>query len=264
MFSRKRAETVNSTASEPPRPKDVDATGNFKGNDGEWSTFSINVGDEDNDGGGQNFEVLPSTYLGVTVLPGISSWCTGDCPDDRGVGTVDRNQIGGVQTSPGSSTWKFAGIFDIGTPDWWQNKSDTPGGDFGLEYLGIGKASKQSWVARNMAVAATQSKDFYIGQFGLSPGATNLGKGNGEVQSILSTFQNQSVIPSVSYGYTAGAKYSEYTFSSVLCMPTGDYFVFWSEIDIHAELKGCQRSRHLTPRFHSGLGAGSKNIALLH
>jgi hypothetical protein len=219
MFSRKRAETVNNTVTKlPPPPKVVDATGNWKGNDGKWSTFSINVGDKANNGGGQNFEVLPSTHFGVTVLPFQSSWCTGDCPEARGVGTVDGSQIGGVQTAPDSSTWNDAGTYDIDKPDWWQNKSDTLVGDYGLEYLGIGKASKQSYIANNMYVAATTSKDLYIGQFGLGPGATNVGKGHGEVQSILATFHNQNVIPSVSYGYTAGAIYSEYTFLSA-CPP---------------------------------------------
>lgn len=213
MFARKRAEPVNDTAKELPSPKDVAATGNWRGNDGKWSTFFINVGDKDNNGGGQNFEILPSTHSGVTILPLKASWCTGDCPEDRGVGTVKGVQMEGVKTD--ASTWNNAGTYDIATPDWWQNKSDTPGGLYGLEFVGIGQASSQSYIAKNMYIAGTTSKDFYIGQFGLGVGATNVGKGNGNVQSILATFQNESTIPSVSYGYTAGAKYSKYIFSSV-------------------------------------------------
>ncbi|KAF2437536.1 acid protease [Karstenula rhodostoma CBS 690.94] len=208
MFSRKRAENVNATEKETPQPRVVAATGRWRGNDGSWSTFYINVGDKNNNGGGQNFEVLPSTHFGVTVLPYQSSWCTGDCPKDRGVGDVHGQPANGLNTS-GSSSWNEEGIYDLNLPYWWMgNSSDPPRGYYGHDYLGIGEASSDSYKAPNMYIAATTSKEFYIGQFGLGPGATNPGGGTGTpVDSILTFFKNHNVIPSISYGYTAGAKY---------------------------------------------------------
>lgn len=207
MFSRKRAETVNSTASEPP-PRVVDTTGNWRGNDGSWSTFYINIGDKNNNGGGQTFEVLPSTYYGIAIVPLQSDWCTNDCAANRGIGSVNGDQAQGFDISD-STTWKESGIYDINLPYWWMgNTSAPPGGYYGVDYVGIGKASSQSWVAKDMMVAGTTSEDFYIGQFGLGPGATNPGGGTGTpVDSILTYFNKTQVIPSLSYGYTAGAKY---------------------------------------------------------
>lgn len=209
MFFKKRADSTNSTAPDPA-PRVVDTTGNWRGNDGQWSTFYINVGDKNNNGGGQNFEVLPSTHFGVTVVPFPTEWCNTDCATSRGVGTVNGNQTTGLDTSD-SSTWSPSGTYNLDLPYWWQgNKSDPPTGLYGLDYLGIGRGSSKSWVAKKMYVAGTKSKEFYIGQFGLAPGALNVGGGNGpQVDSIISSFQKSKVTPSTSYGYTAGAKYSE-------------------------------------------------------
>ncbi|KAJ4352236.1 uncharacterized protein N0V89_007583 [Didymosphaeria variabile] len=203
MFSRKRAETVNITA----EPRIVGVSGNWKGNDGDWSTFYINVGDKDNNGGGQNFEILPSTQLGVTVLPYTTEWCDTDCAASRGVGIVNGNQETGVVISPDSTTWKGAGTFDVAVPALYNVTDD--GGIYGLDYLGIGKGSKDSYVAPEVLIAASKSEDFYLGQLGLSAGATNAGGGKGNIASFINKFNDSSVpvIPSMSYGYAAGAKY---------------------------------------------------------
>ncbi|OAF98839.1 acid protease [Paraphaeosphaeria sporulosa] len=211
MFARKRAETVNSTAAEPFAPLVVSTTGKWRGNDGSWSTFYINVGDGDNNGSGQNFEILPSTHFGVTVLPYPSSWCSTDCAENRGIGTVNGNQTNGLDTDD-TTTWKTRGTYDLDLPYWWQGNNTAgagPAGYYGLDYVGIGPASSKSYKAPQMYVAATTSKDFYIGQFGLGPGASNLGGGTGTpVDSIITFLKQHRIIPSVSYGYTAGAKYS--------------------------------------------------------
>ncbi|KAL1597725.1 hypothetical protein SLS60_008211 [Paraconiothyrium brasiliense] len=201
MFLRKRADTVNFTA----EPRVVDTSGNWKGNDGEWSTFYINVGDKDNDGGGQNFEVLPNTQSGLTILPYTTGWCDTDCAASRGVGIVNGNQEPGLVISPDSTTWKGTGTFNLSIPALY-NVTDN-GGIAGLDYLGIGKGSKDSWVAQDVLIAGSTSEDFYLGQFGLSAGATNPGGGQGAIASFIQKFNNTGVIPSVSYGYAAGAKY---------------------------------------------------------
>ncbi|KAF1966721.1 acid protease [Bimuria novae-zelandiae CBS 107.79] len=202
----KRAD-VNTTSS-VGEPRIVQTTGTFDGNDGDWSTFYINVGDKDNNGGGQNFKILPSTWFGVTLAPFTAEWCEDDeCAQDRGVGTVNGEQYRGLATT-NSSTWREAGTYDLDLPPWWFNSTDKPRGYYGLDYLGIGPASPKSYVVPKMYVAATTSTDFYLGQFGLGYGTMNLGgaKGN-DVDSIIHTFKKTSTIPSSSYGYTAGAKY---------------------------------------------------------
>ena len=193
-----------------PAPRAVDTTGTFDGNDGEWSTFYINVGDKDNNGGGQNFKVLPSTWLGVTVVPFTSDWCNQDCAQDRGVGQVQGSPVRGLVTSPDSTTWKDAGVADLAVPSWDFNGTSVPRGAYGLDYLGIGQGSPKSYVVPDMYVAGTQSEDFYLGQFGLGPGSTNIGSRKDAVDSFISSMKTSKFTPSASYSYTAGAKYSAY------------------------------------------------------
>ncbi|MCJ1387067.1 hypothetical protein MMC17_010196 [Xylographa soralifera] len=56
-------------------------------------------------------------------------------------------------------------------------------------------------------VAGIASKDFYLGYFGLGPAPTNLTTLDNPRESLLSTLKEQNLLPSISWGYTAGASY---------------------------------------------------------
>jgi hypothetical protein len=51
------------------------------------------------------------------------------------------------------------------------------------------------------------TKDFFLGEFGLGPKPTNLSGFDYPQPSYMWSLKNQSLIPSLSYGYTAGAPY---------------------------------------------------------
>lgn len=51
------------------------------------------------------------------------------------------------------------------------------------------------------------TKDFYLGNFGLGPKPTNFTTFNNPQGSFLWSLRNQSLIPSLSWGYTAGNPY---------------------------------------------------------
>lgn len=60
---------------------------------------------------------------------------------------------------------------------------------------------------KHQIVAGIATKDFYLGQFGLGPKATNFTNFDTPDPSFFWSMKNQSVIPSLSWGYTAGAKH---------------------------------------------------------
>lgn len=59
----------------------------------------------------------------------------------------------------------------------------------------------------NSVVASVNGTDFYFGVLGLNPRPTNFTTQNDPQASFLQLLKNQSFIPSLSYGYTAGAPY---------------------------------------------------------
>ncbi|KAJ4299707.1 hypothetical protein N0V90_004953 [Kalmusia sp. IMI 367209] len=207
MHFRKRADSVNNTTPLPPAPKTVAPSGSFDGNDGDWSTFLINVGDSDGTGGGQNFKVLISTSSPIVLVPAQADWCDEDCAKDRGVQVYKGEQNLGFQTT--SSSWSQAGIYDLPVPDGWLNKTDKPRGTWGTDNVGLGPSSKDSWILPGTYVAESRYKELYMGYFGLAAGPVSPGAGKDSVNPFLTTFASSGQIPSISYGYTAGASYNE-------------------------------------------------------
>ena len=68
----------------------------------------------------------------------------------------------------------------------------------------IGSPQLQSQV-----VAAFENDDFYIGLFGLGHEGTNFSNYNTPNATFLTSLKDRNMIPSLSWGYTAGAVYRE-------------------------------------------------------
>lgn len=81
-------------------------------------------------------------------------------------------------------------------------------GDYGYDTLGISSKSNGNVTLDKQVVAAIATKDFYLGNLGLSPRAVNQNIDQ-QSSSFLKSLKDQNKIPSLSYGYTAGAAYSE-------------------------------------------------------
>lgn len=206
MFTRKQEETVNITAKPPPVPLLVDPSGEFDGNDGPWSTFFINIGG-DGEGGGQTFRVHISTSSPITLVPIESGWCDEDCSVDRGVEIFKGTQTLGLEEDHAS--WQRAGIYDYPEMDGWFNET-SPKGVWGLDNVGLGQSSKDSWIVTEEYVVGSSDKNFYMGYFGLAAGPISPGAGIDSINPFLTKLTRTDTIPSISYGYTAGASYSEY------------------------------------------------------
>jgi hypothetical protein len=64
-------------------------------------------------------------------------------------------------------------------------------------------------------VAGISTTDFYLGMFGLGPRSNNFATSDYPVPSFMQSMKDQKKIPSLSYGYTAGASYSKFTWYGV-------------------------------------------------
>ena len=171
------------------------------GNDGPWSTFLLGIGTPP-----QFVRVLISTTCpqpwAVDPL-GCTAQDPSQCASNRG-GLFKKNQ---------SSTWEDKGLHEL---DQELNLGCTGNGDFGLDSIALGYPGSGAVVVEQQMLATVAAKDFYIATWGIAPRPTNLSSSDidgitfapeDSYQSLLSTLKEKNEIPSLSYGYTAGARY---------------------------------------------------------
>ncbi|KIW00999.1 uncharacterized protein PV09_07517 [Verruconis gallopava] len=204
-----------------PKPFSVRTSGQFEGNDGSWSTFLLSVGNP-----AQSFRALVSTSSFSTWLP-TPGGCTYEqdpsfvptnCSELRGVGLSNGFQSSGFQES---GTYKYIGINSL---ELGNDLSMT--GAFGSAYNATGDLGLDSVTVQDAAGSAKLSPDANVPVFGMTTWnffLPSLGIGDGYLQSttqdtpsFLESLANQSLIPSRSWSYTAGASYRNYLGSLVL------------------------------------------------
>ncbi|KAL8752290.1 MAG: hypothetical protein Q9184_005782 [Pyrenodesmia sp. 2 TL-2023] len=123
-----------------------------------------------------------------------------------------RNQ-GGVFDKNDSSTWQGEGLHELSQE---LNLGYTGNGDWGLDSITLGYPGSGAISVENQLLATIATKDFYIATWGIAPRPTNLSRSDsdlatfapeGSYQSLLSKLKQEDRIPSLAYGYTAGARY---------------------------------------------------------
>ena len=118
--------------------------------------------------------------------------------------------FGGSQSngfaSNASSTWVAKGIYQL---DIETDLGYTGNGDFGFDTVGLEVENSGGLTLTNQLVAGIATEDFLLGQFGLGPKPANLSSLEHPIPSYMQTLADQDLIPSLSFGYTAGAKYRE-------------------------------------------------------
>ena len=105
-----------------------------------------------------------------------------------------------------STDWKSLGAYELGLS--YLNQGGN--GDYGFDSLAFTNTLTQTTTAVTGAlIAAINDTDYYEGFLGI--GANTVGFGSNLTNSLLSQLAEQyGSIPSHSYGYTAGAYYSEW------------------------------------------------------
>ena len=111
----------------------------------------------------------------------------------------------GLLFSPNtSSTWSQYGFYALGAED---NLGSTSSARYGNDTVGLGIQGSGGPSLSNQIVAAFSTDDFYLGFFGVNPASTNFTKAEQGKESYMTTLKNQNLIPSLSFGYTAGNRY---------------------------------------------------------
>ena len=167
------------------------------GNDGPWSSLVIRVGNP-----AQILKVFCSTTVPETWVVSTEGCTKNDpsnCPTLRG-GTFNINA---------STTWKDEGLYALGVEMNLPYHENYDNGDYGLDTLGLGYPGSGSLTLNQQVIASIATKDFYLGNLGLAPWPINFTSFEDSAPSFLSNLKNQSLIPSLSYGYNAGAQYRE-------------------------------------------------------
>ncbi|WEW56856.1 hypothetical protein PRK78_002311 [Emydomyces testavorans] len=155
------------------------------GYDGNWSPVSIQVGS-------------PPQWMNVFPNTGSSEiWVIGREGCDSSMEC--RTKRGGLFLSNESSTWKEHGFYEMGDT---LQLGRGGIGDYGCDSISL----SDQLVLADQVVSMINTTDWWIGSLGL--GVKKTAFTGGDKLSFLSTLvENRSLIPSHSYGYTAGAYY---------------------------------------------------------
>jgi hypothetical protein len=157
----------------------------------------------------QNFTVLPATSSPQIYVP-VADDCQRinrtDCGESRGVMVFGSRPSLGFQVNA-SSTWELIGLYEIGVN---RDLGYTGNGISGYDTIGLGKNSVTDAVfLRKQALTAYASPKLWVGHLGLGIKEMTF-RQNERVNSTLLSLKNDGVIPSLSFGYTAGAPYRRF------------------------------------------------------
>ena len=173
-------------ATPSPAPVPVPVGTKWYGDDGTWSPVNIRVGTPP-----QWLSVYPNTASQETWVIG-----PGGCDDTFAC----QESRGGIFQSNQSSTWTDIGYYELGFDP---QLGDSGDAGYGLDFVDL---SDQTNVP-GQVVGVINTTEYWLGQLGLGVQASRFTGTADRLTFLSSLVQNQSVIPSHSYGYTAGAYY---------------------------------------------------------
>ncbi|KAL8991675.1 MAG: hypothetical protein Q9169_007757 [Polycauliona sp. 2 TL-2023] len=158
-----------------------------------WSSFALRVGSP-----AQVVRVLISTAGQATWVSSERACLPTDfkaCEEDHG----------GLFRSNSSQTWKELGFYSLGLET---NLGPADNATFGLDSVALDFSNATGGPLLNNQILAALSGDQYrLGVFGLGQQPTNLSDFTNPHPSFLTTLHSQRLIPSLSWSYTAGARY---------------------------------------------------------
>lgn len=107
-----------------------------------------------------------------------------------------------------SQTWEPKGFYALGLEA--NFGVGTINATYGLDTVALGLSNSTGGpLLTGQLVAGLGTNAYYMGTFGLGQQPTNLTVFDNSYPSFLATLASRSIIPSRSWGYTAGAPYRE-------------------------------------------------------
>ena len=180
-----------------PAPIVVQPSQDFVGSDGPWSSFELQIGSP-----AQNVQVFPST-AGYQTWAVVPQGCTSSDPPNCAT-------LRGGQFVPSqSSSWTQNNVTTNGTfsLEIELNLGYSGNGLFGYDTVALGFQGSGGPSLDQQIVAGIATPEFYLGAFGLNPRPTNFTNYNHPVPSYMANLKQRSMIPSLSWSYTAGNQY---------------------------------------------------------
>lgn len=129
------------------------------------------------------------------------------CPAYITATQVDNNcedARGGIFASNASSSWKSVGLYGFNIET---NLGIDGNAYFGYDSVGLGGPGEGGPTLLNTTIGNFATTNYWIGVFGLNPKPTNFSSQLNGATSYMTQLKQQGLIPSVSFGYNAGAKY---------------------------------------------------------
>ncbi|TVY48733.1 hypothetical protein LOCC1_G002310 [Lachnellula occidentalis] len=201
--NQQREERANSTSSLSPLV--VPPSQYWDGVDGQWSSVALRLGSPAqivraivSTNSPQTFVVLPQGCDTIAIDP-----VPPNCASGRG----------GLFNPNASTTWQDQGFYGINGDGVGIESAlgYTQYADYGLEDVGLGFSGggANTPTLKNQTVSGIASvSPIYFGLFGLGTQPVNYSSiGNFSAPSYFSSLKAQNLIPSLSWSYTAGAKY---------------------------------------------------------
>lgn len=176
-----------------PAPLSFSPDENWDGIDGKWSSFTLRIGTP------QQFVrtfLSFAVYQTWAVLPQGCEAAANEqqCADARGW----------LYNQNASSTREPIGLYDL----YVENKMGYDGNArYVYDVVGLGGEGEGGPTLANTTVGGFAVEDFYLGIFGINPKPTNFSSFNEPSPSYMTQLKEQRQIPSISFGYTAGAHY---------------------------------------------------------
>jgi len=170
---------------------------NWEGIAGQWNSFTLRIGTPQ-----QYIRVFPSTASqqtwAVDTAACDNTWYfhndSSSCSSSRG----DTYNI------TESSSWEDIGWYSLRIEE---NLEFFGSGHFGHEKVSLGFLEDNGPSLTNTTVGTMDSGDFWLGVFGLHPRPTNFTSFDESAPSYMTLLKEQGLVPSLSFGYTAGAQY---------------------------------------------------------
>lgn len=166
------------------------------------SRFYINIGTPP-----QYFHVLPS-FDGQTIYVPISDDCARlsvtECGALRGVETFSSKASPGFQTNV-STTWNEIGIYELDIGKKFGLDGNTL---YGYDTAGVSLSNEaaDNVTMSHQALSAYASPDSWLGKLGVSQFDITVNDTE-KPRSLLTALKEENHIPSLSFGYQAGAAY---------------------------------------------------------
>lgn len=154
----------------------------------------------------QDFRIFPSTVGQETLIP-VPEGCIASDPSNcgslRGVMPFEGTQGTGFLTND-SSTWIS---INIDTANIENDLGYDVNALYGFDTVGLEVENSGGLNQTRQVVGGIAAKDFYLGVFGLGPKPSNFSNFDDPQPSFMANLVDSKQIPSMSYGYTAGASY---------------------------------------------------------